>query len=55
MEQKQTNVYCAPIHIIIYNIWNKSLTNWTPSEGKRDRTRTDRRWRDEIEKTAGAT
>ena len=35
--------------------WSKGLTDWTPREGKRDRRRPDRRWRDEIEKTAGAT
>ena len=37
------------------NRWNKRLTDWTPREGKRDRIRPDRRWRDEIEKAAGAT
>ena len=36
------------------NRWTKRLTDWTPREGKRDR-RPDRRWRDEIEKNAGAT
>ena len=36
------------------NRWNKRLTDWTPREGKRDRRRPDRRWRDEIEKAAGA-
>ena len=37
------------------NRWNKRLTDWTPREGKRDRRRPDRRWRDEIEKAAGTT
>ena len=37
------------------NIWNKRLTDRTPRKGKRDRRRPDRRWRDEIEITAGAT
>ena len=37
------------------NRWSKRLTDWTPREGKRDRRRPDRRWRDEIEKTAGVT
>ena len=37
------------------NRWNKTLTDWTPREGKRDRRRPDRRWRDEMERTAGAT
>ena len=37
------------------NRWNKRLTDWTPRESKRDRRRPDRRWRDEIEKAAGAT
>ena len=37
------------------NRWNKILTDWTPREGKRYRRRPDRKWRDEIEKTAGAT
>ena len=37
------------------NRWSKRLTDWTPREGKRDGRRLYRRWRDEIEKTAGAT
>ena len=37
------------------NRWRKRLTDWTPRESKRDRRRSDRRWQDEIEKTAGAT
>ena len=35
------------------NRWTKRLTDWTPREGKRDRKRPDKRWRDEIQKTAG--
>ena len=37
------------------NRWSKRLTDWTLRESKRERKRPDRRWRNEIEKTAGAT
>ena len=37
------------------NSWNKRLTVLIPREGRRDRRRPDKRWRDEIEKTSGAT
>ena len=33
--------------------WTKRLTDWTPREGKRDRRRPDKRWRDEIQKPQG--
>ena len=35
--------------------WSKSVTEWTPRDGKRGRGRPDRRWRDEIESFAGVT
>ena len=35
--------------------WSRRMTDWTPRDGKRGRGRPDRRWRDEIERFAGAT
>ena len=37
------------------NRWTKRCTDWQPREGRRNRGRPARRWRDDIEVTAGKT
>ena len=37
------------------NRWTKRCTEWKPREGRRNRGRPARRWRDDIEVTAGKT
>ena len=37
------------------NRWTKRSTEWQPREGRRNRGRPARRWRDDIEVTAGKT
>ena len=37
------------------NRWTKRGTEWQPREGRRNRGRPARRWRDDIEVTAGKT
>ena len=37
------------------NRWAKRCTEWQPREGRRNRGRPARRWRDDIEVTAGKT
>ena len=37
------------------NRWTKRCTEWQPREGRRNRGGPARRWRDDIEVTAGKT
>ena len=37
------------------NRWSKRCTKWQPREGRRNRGRPARRWRDDIEVTEGKT
>ena len=37
------------------NRWTKRCTEWQPREGRRNKERPARRWREDIEVTAGKT
>ena len=52
---KQTWRWAGHVGRMHDNRWTKRCTEWQPREGRRNRGRPARRWRDDIEVTAGKT
>ena len=50
---KMKGQWAGHIARMIDNRWTNKLTEWTPREGRRQRGRPKRRWREDVEEKAG--